>query len=143
MKKTTEIEMEESCFFHLDLISKKRWNFIASLIQEIKAIDFDPQILEVICSCMGINRDNRIEIYVEEFNYDGNIPHEFMDLIEKIEIMIGGFEQGSCIKWHTEVPYSYKSWIKNPYDWDFIEEENDTDYYDGNSWEDPDWDNWE
>jgi hypothetical protein len=42
-----------------------------------------------------------------------------------------------------EVPYSYKGWIKNSYDWDFIEENNDTDYYDGNSWEDPDWDNWE
>lgn len=143
MEKTKETEMEERCFFHLDLVSKKRWNNKAFLIQNIKKIEFDSQIIDVICSSLEINRENKVEIYLEEFNYHENIPHDFMDLIEKIESIVGGFEEGSCLKWHVEVPYSYRGWFKNDYDWDYMEEEDDSDYYNGDSWEDPEWDNWE
>lgn len=136
--------MSESCIFHLDLVSKMKCEgpMLKYVVDKIREIDFDKEVIEIICAVIEINRDQKIEIYLEEAIYQENVPSEFLDLISKIENIVGGFTDGSSLKWQVEFPFSSNVWTKEGYEWALFHSEQD-DYYEGDSWSDPEWDNWE
>jgi len=137
--------MGESCTFSLDLVSENRCqdHMIDVIVSKIREIPFEyPEILEDLCSVLTLNADGKIEIYIESNSFNDDCPDSFIDLISKVESITGQFDYGSSFKWEVEFPYTRKIWIKDNYQWELSHVETD-DYYSGDSWRDPEWDEWE
>lgn len=136
--------MSESCIFSIDLVSEKRCHpeMIPFIKSKIRELDFDREVIDSVCAILSINNDDRVEIYMEGSSFQEDSPEHFLDFISKLESIVGGFDSGSSFKWQVEFPFSSRTWIKDGYDWDLAHSEED-DYYDGDNWGDPEWDDWE
>jgi len=141
MAKNKENRMNENCLYSLDLISKRKCQQIMLDITKSKilSLDFDQDVLDTISECCELTSEGRIEIYVESEPYRENAPEEFLELIQKIENMVGGFDNKSVFNWVVEFPHSSQSWVKEGYEWELEYDETDDYFSDSTSWEDPDW----
>jgi hypothetical protein len=140
-----ELIMGESCTYSLDLVSEKRCqdHMLEDLEGKIRSIPFDyPEIAESICSVLSINQEGKIEIYIEDNKFNEDCSDSLVDFIVKIELIIGQFDYGSSLKWEVEFPFTSRTWVKDNYQWELSHSEEDN-YYDGDNWSDPEWDDWE
>lgn len=140
MSKYNSKAMSETCIFHADLFSsiKTDEKLLTFFKDSIQNLDFNVEVLNLICDCCEINSLGFIEIYIEDEIIKATNSDEIISLIKNLDLIIGGFSNNSEFSWSLEFPYSRRAWQKNGFEWELIHEETD-DYY----WDDDfetDWD---
>lgn len=140
-EKNTEVIMNNSCIYYIDLISDKEFDrsFLGKFKSFIMELEYNREILKLIRDFTNIS-NKRIEIYIESASVDEDTPGIIVDIIKEIEDNIGYFKDGSEIKFEIEFPYSAKGWKKDSYEWVLAFDENDTYLEDGlGFFDDPQW----
>jgi hypothetical protein len=140
MSKNNPKAMSETCIFHADLVSSMKTDekLLTFFKNSIQNLDFDEEVLKLICDCCEINSLGFLEIYIEDEIIKAINSDEIVSLIKNLDLVIGGFSNNSEFSWSLEFPYSRRAWQKNGFEWELIHEETD-DYY----WDDDfetDWD---
>lgn len=132
--------MSETCIFHADLVSslKTDQKLLTFFKNAILNLDFDQEVLQLICSCSEINSSGFLEIYIEDEIIKATNSDEIVQLIKNLDSISGGFSNNSEFSWSLEFPYSRRAWQKNGFEWELIHEETDDYYWDDDS--ETDWD---
>jgi len=146
VNKIDPTKMNETCIYHIDLVSKKKFgdSKIGGIVKSIKSVASDHPLRNLILDHIEINERDRIEIYCESETSDSIPAEDMLEMLSLIESEVDGFTEGSRIEMRVEIPLSEKTWIKTGYDWELAFEQTDS-YLDENydAWGDPEWNDYE
>lgn len=138
--------MVDTCNYHLDLVSLNNFTppMLSGVEKRISSRIENVKFASIITSSMNLMDNEKLEIYAESEQGIVIDEDDFLELIEILEDIVGGFIDGSRVEMNIEIPHSTRIWIKNGFEWDLTYEEGDT--YDSDEfgdWEDPEWNDYE
>ncbi len=138
--------MVDTCNYHLDLVSLNNFTppMLSGVEKRISSRIENVKFASIITSSMNLMDNEKLEIYAESEQGIVIDEDDFLEMIEILEDIVGGFIDGSRVEMNIEIPHSTRIWIKNGFEWDLTYEEGDT--YDSDEfgdWEDPEWNDYE
>lgn len=137
--------MVETCVYHLDLVSLNNFTppMVSGVEKQIKTKIEDAKFKSILIDGMGLMDNGKLEIYIESEQGLVIDQDDFIEIIESIEDIIGGFIDGSRVEMNIEIPHSTKIWIKSGFEWDLTYEEVEDLEDEFGDWEDPEWNDYE
>lgn len=137
--------MVDNCIYHLDLVSLNNFTppMVSGVENRISSRIEDSKFREILIEGMNLMDNEKLEIYAESEQGIVIGEEDFIEMIDILEDIVGGFIDGSRVEMIIEIPHSTKVWVKNGFEWDLTFEEGDSYEDEFGDWEDPEWNDYE
>lgn len=145
MSKNKDTKMVDICVYHLDLVSLNNFTppMVSGVEKKILSKIDNSKFKDIVIEGMNLMDNEKLEIYVESEQGLVISEDDFLEMIEILEDIVGGFIDGSRVEMDIEIPHSTKIWIKNGFEWDLTYDEADDFEDEFGDWEDPEWNDYE
>lgn len=136
--------MSRIFLFNIDLITKENFSSesMEDLREEILGLGESSEISEVFSDVLQLTKDGRVEIYLEDTGISGDSGEEILSFVKLIENHLGGFIPGSSFEVGKDQPGPSEKWVRGEYSWDVEEKPEDDESWEGDTYWEDEWDEW-